>query len=302
MNQIKWALHLQHASIVSGMFLHLPLVFTVLQLTVSVLIQQNTTDINIWPFIYHQHLEYLRNITVSASFLCYFCVPSTSLFLATLRALLLFPMTFAEYVGFYAFLHLSLSFPFHSLTLSYTDIVQITPLLPGVRRSKSTTTATVWRGRKTRRLSCCGKTSRTTTCHTPSRRRRAQPPAPVRAPAKLRIQWVLCAFKWFDSMGFLKSCNSQYRSLLWLLYKTFTHAWWMRSLSVLSKDSQDGSLGSLIDETESLFKTREQEYQETIGQIEVGGPTSDHTTHADSTTKTYFFSSGMKGKNCSLAS
>ncbi|XP_028303207.1 intermediate filament family orphan 2 isoform X2 [Gouania willdenowi] len=34
-------------------------------------------------------------------------------------------------------------------------------------------------------------------------------------------------------------------------------------------DSQDGSLGSLIDETESLFKTREQEYQETIGQIEL---------------------------------
>ncbi|KAM6980091.1 intermediate filament family orphan 2 [Aplochiton taeniatus] len=32
--------------------------------------------------------------------------------------------------------------------------------------------------------------------------------------------------------------------------------------------SQEGSLGSLIDETESLFKTREQEYQETIGQIE----------------------------------
>lgn len=216
--------------------------------------------------------------------LCSFYFP----FLATLRALLLFPMTFAEYVGFYAFLHLSLSFPFHSLTLSYTDIVQITPLLPGVRRSKSTTTATVWRGRKTRRLSCCGKTSRTTTCHTPSRRRRAQPPAPVRAPAKLRIQWVLCAFRWFDSMGFLKSCNSQYRSLLWLLYKTFTHAWWMRFLSVLSKDSQDGSLGSLIDETESLFKTREQEYQETIGQIEVGGPTSDHTTHAHSTTKTFF--------------
>ncbi|XP_040015405.1 intermediate filament family orphan 2 isoform X2 [Xiphias gladius] len=34
-------------------------------------------------------------------------------------------------------------------------------------------------------------------------------------------------------------------------------------------DSQDGSLGSLIDETESLFKIREQEYQETIGQIEM---------------------------------
>lgn len=41
------------------------------------------------------------------------------------------------------------------------------------------------------------------------------------------------------------------------------------SVCALSKDSQDGSLGSLIDETESLFKTREQEYQETIGQIEV---------------------------------
>lgn len=34
-------------------------------------------------------------------------------------------------------------------------------------------------------------------------------------------------------------------------------------------DSQDGSLGSLIDETESRFKTREQEYQQTIGQIEM---------------------------------
>ncbi|XP_015192715.1 intermediate filament family orphan 2 isoform X1 [Lepisosteus oculatus] len=34
-------------------------------------------------------------------------------------------------------------------------------------------------------------------------------------------------------------------------------------------NSQDESLGSLIDETETLFKTREQEYQETIGQIEL---------------------------------
>ncbi|XP_057218063.1 intermediate filament family orphan 2 isoform X2 [Triplophysa rosa] len=34
-------------------------------------------------------------------------------------------------------------------------------------------------------------------------------------------------------------------------------------------NSQDGSLGSLIDETESLFKNREQEYQKTIGQIEM---------------------------------
>uniref|UniRef100_A0A3B3WIC6 IF rod domain-containing protein n=1 Tax=Poecilia mexicana TaxID=48701 RepID=A0A3B3WIC6_9TELE len=31
----------------------------------------------------------------------------------------------------------------------------------------------------------------------------------------------------------------------------------------------DGSLGSLIDETETLFKSREKEYQETIGQIEM---------------------------------
>ncbi|XP_066546607.1 intermediate filament family orphan 2 isoform X2 [Amia ocellicauda] len=34
-------------------------------------------------------------------------------------------------------------------------------------------------------------------------------------------------------------------------------------------NSQDESLGSLIDETECLFKTREQEYQETIDQIEL---------------------------------
>ncbi|KAI1903203.1 hypothetical protein AGOR_G00024810 [Albula goreensis] len=33
--------------------------------------------------------------------------------------------------------------------------------------------------------------------------------------------------------------------------------------------SDNGSLGSLIDETESLFKTRDQEYQETIGLIEM---------------------------------
>ncbi|XP_061688299.1 intermediate filament family orphan 2 isoform X2 [Syngnathoides biaculeatus] len=34
-------------------------------------------------------------------------------------------------------------------------------------------------------------------------------------------------------------------------------------------DSNDKSLGSLIDETESLFKNREKEYQKTIGQIEM---------------------------------
>uniref|UniRef100_A0AAV2M4A8 Uncharacterized protein n=1 Tax=Knipowitschia caucasica TaxID=637954 RepID=A0AAV2M4A8_KNICA len=46
-------------------------------------------------------------------------------------------------------------------------------------------------------------------------------------------------------------------------------------------ESQDGSLGSLIDETESLFKTREQEYQQTIGQIEMELATakSDMTRH-----------------------
>ncbi|XP_031423623.1 intermediate filament family orphan 2-like isoform X2 [Clupea harengus] len=33
--------------------------------------------------------------------------------------------------------------------------------------------------------------------------------------------------------------------------------------------SQEGSLGSLIDETENLFKNREQEYQKTMGEIEM---------------------------------
>ncbi|MCJ8741613.1 hypothetical protein PDJAM_G00072700 [Pangasius djambal] len=44
---------------------------------------------------------------------------------------------------------------------------------------------------------------------------------------------------------------------------------------------QDGSLRSLINETESLFKTREQEYQATIGQIELELATakSDMTRH-----------------------
>ncbi|KAM4582416.1 intermediate filament family orphan 2 isoform 1-T1 [Fundulus diaphanus] len=41
------------------------------------------------------------------------------------------------------------------------------------------------------------------------------------------------------------------------------------SAEAADPDSQDGSLGSLIDETESLFKSREKEYQETIGQIEM---------------------------------
>ena len=72
-----------------------------------------------------------------------------------------------------------------------------------------------------------------------------------------------------SSAGFSNFYKSECLSFLWTLCKTSTHAWWMRPMSVLSKDSQDGSLGSLIDETESLFKTREQEYQETIGQIEV---------------------------------
>ncbi|XP_028663260.1 intermediate filament family orphan 2 isoform X1 [Erpetoichthys calabaricus] len=38
---------------------------------------------------------------------------------------------------------------------------------------------------------------------------------------------------------------------------------------VQAENSQDENLGNLIDETESLFKTREQEYQETIDQIEM---------------------------------
>ncbi|KAL4646016.1 intermediate filament family orphan 2-like [Arapaima gigas] len=49
----------------------------------------------------------------------------------------------------------------------------------------------------------------------------------------------------------------------------------------LDPDSQEGSLRSLIDQTESLFKNREQEYQETIGQIEMelASAKSDMTRH-----------------------
>uniref|UniRef100_H3DBF0 Intermediate filament family orphan 2 n=1 Tax=Tetraodon nigroviridis TaxID=99883 RepID=H3DBF0_TETNG len=52
-----------------------------------------------------------------------------------------------------------------------------------------------------------------------------------------------------------------------LLWEDFTN--YNIPCTIALADSQDGSLGSLIDETESLFKTREQEYQETIGQIEL---------------------------------
>jgi len=41
--------------------------------------------------------------------------------------------------------------------------------------------------------------------------------------------------------------------------------------AVCSPQQQDDSLEKVIKDTESLFKSREKEYQETIDQIEVGG-------------------------------
>uniref|UniRef100_A0AAR2IGH5 Delta-1-pyrroline-5-carboxylate dehydrogenase, mitochondrial n=1 Tax=Pygocentrus nattereri TaxID=42514 RepID=A0AAR2IGH5_PYGNA len=52
-----------------------------------------------------------------------------------------------------------------------------------------------------------------------------------------------------------------------LLWEDFTN--YNVPFSINNTVSQEGSLGSLIDETESLFKAREQEYQATIGQIEM---------------------------------
>ncbi|XP_042622801.1 intermediate filament family orphan 2-like isoform X2 [Cyprinus carpio] len=60
-----------------------------------------------------------------------------------------------------------------------------------------------------------------------------------------------------------------------LLWEDFTNYNMPYSLTNNTPDSngdtqhKDCSLGNLIDETESLFKTREQEYQKTIGQIEM---------------------------------
>lgn len=181
--------------------------------------------------------------------------------------------SFADSGGCYTFpfLFSSLLFP----SLSHTDIVQITPLLPGARRSTSTTTVTVWRGRKTRRPCCCGRISQTTTCRARSPRGPAQPPAPVMAVEKLSIQYDKK-----DRIHFLDISIHKNPGLT-LLSQSVNHCYvccvrhkvmhdeW--GLSVLSKDSQDGSLGSLIDETESIFRNREQKYQETIGQIEVDG-------------------------------
>lgn len=72
----------------------------------------------------------------------------------------------------------------------HADIVQITPLLPGARLSRSTTTATVWRGRKTRRPCCCGRTSQITTCRAPSLWQPAPTAAPATASARRPIRWV----------------------------------------------------------------------------------------------------------------
>ena len=41
--------------------------------------------------------------------------------------------------------------------------------------------------------------------------------------------------------------------------------------AICSLQQQDDSLEKVIKDTESLFKSREKEYQETIDQIEVGG-------------------------------
>uniref|UniRef100_A0A671RP25 Intermediate filament family orphan 2b n=1 Tax=Sinocyclocheilus anshuiensis TaxID=1608454 RepID=A0A671RP25_9TELE len=56
-----------------------------------------------------------------------------------------------------------------------------------------------------------------------------------------------------------------------LLWEDFTNYNMPYSLNntIVCHISQDCSLGNLIDETESVFKTREQEYQKTIGQIEM---------------------------------
>ena len=104
-----------------------------------------------------------------------------------------------SHLSFLCSLPVSLFFFSVPCPLSYTDIAQITPLLPGARRSKSTTTATVWRGRRTRRRCCCGRTSQTTTCRSASPRPPAQTAASPRATAKLPIQWVLSS-----SPSFLK--------------------------------------------------------------------------------------------------
>lgn len=87
---------------------------------------------------------------------------------------------------------------FASLPLSHTDIVQITPLLPGARPLKLTMSVTAWRGRRTRTPCCCGRTSPTTTCRAPSPQLLAQTQTPVTAKARARTPWVLFAFRVLD--------------------------------------------------------------------------------------------------------
>lgn len=92
----------------------------------------------------------------------------------------------------------SLSFP------SRADIAQITHLLLGGRRLRSTMTVTVWRGRRTTIRCCYGKISPTTTYPAPS------PTAPALSTATetLKKRWVYRRytppFRSLGSVRFLK--------------------------------------------------------------------------------------------------
>lgn len=145
----------------------------------------------------------------------------------------------------------------------FVELAQINALSPGGRHSNLTMIVTVWPGRRLRRLCSCGRTLPTALLLThpalllpPLVHTLALPLLP-NAMEKHRSRWVsIASYCKHWTWGTKYICVAVVASVVLHVYD---HFWFF----------QDGSLRSLINETESLFKTREQEYQATIGQIEV---------------------------------
>ncbi|XP_016404598.1 intermediate filament family orphan 2-like isoform X1 [Sinocyclocheilus rhinocerous] len=102
---------------------------------------------------------------------------------------------------------------------------------------------------------------------------------------KRMLNQLGCSANWFvgrrETFEFDDDCDSlaweetEETLLLWEDFSNYNSLNLATTAASCTSDShgetheQDRSLGSLINETESLFKTREQEYQDTIGQIEL---------------------------------
>lgn len=151
----------------------------------------------------------------------------------------------------------------------FVELAQISALSPGGRRSSSMTTVTVWPGRRLKRRCSCGRILPTALLlPPPPRLLLLLPPVhtlllPVlpNATEKHTSRWAgHFILQTLDMRTFSRITEHLHPCCVFTQTVELPLYFWF---------FQDGSLRSLINETESLFKTREQEYQATIGQIEV---------------------------------